>query len=518
MVLPRLRTSFEILARANGTPTEELDRAWEEVQLSVAKGGSNIGGHADVADACFVAAFLAVWPSLRDRPAYQGHALAGGGAPPLVQPPLLVYFNKYYNSIRDRCIKLWGVYRARAKHVDFGMVNNYNLGYYRPSGLPLVSKMPPVSDLYSEQSTSPVPKQGTLAQIASHERWLRCLAACEQLDAEMDDPNGVKHREASRFIAVCQFASGAWLDLCPDGRHSSKITSEVFATALQRRHGYYISCAKYVYDAKEAAGETVTIGMRKGDQLANGSKDIPCEHNIRHNGTMYATANMVRARACGKLVLGDKANPQTTFHLNEGHVTDMCEIGGDLQSQRDVHYEVKVPSALTKTRQAGQGSAAHGGCCASLGHKFGFGSTLDQTLLKVLGCKERGHKSQGPLVHATGKGWVKEHKGQYYDALHVKNGIVKICLVESQGGIAPPTKRIIFNFAKEVGSPSAVDRTDYGTASGSARGFAQHHSQQLSRAAVCGDAQNINNAARNMRVAHSFMTGLNAPPPCARAF
>ena len=64
----------------------------------------------------------------------------GGSAPPLVQPPLLVYFNKYYNSIRDRCIKLWGDYRARAKHVDFGMVNSYNLGYYRPSGLPLVSK------------------------------------------------------------------------------------------------------------------------------------------------------------------------------------------------------------------------------------------------------------------------------------------------------------------------------------------------------------------------------------------
>ena len=87
-----------------------------------------------------------------------------------------------------------------------------------------------------------------------------------------------------------------------------------------------------------------------------------------------------------------------------------------------------MPSALTKTTQGGQGSAAHGGCCASLGHKFGFGNTLD------LGCKERGHKSQGPLVHATGKGWVKEHKGQYYDALHVKNGIVKICLVESQCG------------------------------------------------------------------------------------
>ena len=180
--------------------------------------------------------------------------------------------------------------------------------------------------------------------------------------------------------------------------------SSRFATALQRRHGYYISCAKYVYDAKEAAGETVTIGMRKGDQLAD-------RRTFRASTTFVTTAPCMRRPtwsvhepAARKLVLGDKANPQTTFHLNEGHVTDMCEIGGDLQSQRDVHYEVKVPSALTKTRQAGQGSAAHGGCCASLGHKFGFGNTLDQTLLKVLGCKERGHKSQGPLVHATGKG------------------------------------------------------------------------------------------------------------------
>ena len=36
--------------------------------------------------------------------------------------------------------------------------------YYRPSGLPLVSKMPPVSDLYSEQSTSPVPRSDCVAR------------------------------------------------------------------------------------------------------------------------------------------------------------------------------------------------------------------------------------------------------------------------------------------------------------------------------------------------------------------
>ena len=42
---------------------------------------------------------------------------------------------------------------SRSLTIHAVKVNNYNLGYYRPSGLPLVSKMPPVSDLYSEQST-----------------------------------------------------------------------------------------------------------------------------------------------------------------------------------------------------------------------------------------------------------------------------------------------------------------------------------------------------------------------------
>ena len=77
--------------------------------------------------------------------------------------------------------------------------------------------------------------------------------------------------------------------------------------------------------------------------------------------------------------------------------------------------------------------------------------------------------------------WVKGHEG-HYDALHVKNGIVKICLVENQGGIAPPTKRIIFNFAKEVGSPSAVDRTDYGTQPPAAPGALSSTTRNSSRA------------------------------------
>ena len=74
---------------------------------------------------------------------------------------------------------------------------------------------------------------------------------------------------------------------------------EVFATALQRRHGYYISCAKYVYDAKEAAGETVTIGMRKGGQLANGSKDkSSCQMSRLERG--YLARNFSRGTRCAK--------------------------------------------------------------------------------------------------------------------------------------------------------------------------------------------------------------------------
>ena len=94
--------------------------------------------------------------------------------------------------------------------------------------------------------------------------------------------------------------------------------------------------------------------------------------------------------------------------------------------------------------------------------------------------------------------------------LTIRVSVLRDCLSAISGpGLCVYVKRIIHNFAKEVSSPNAVDRTDYGAASGSARGFVQHHSQQLSRAAVCGDAQNINNAARNMRVAHS----LSVPPP-----
>ena len=80
----------------------------------------------------------------------------------------------------------------------------------------------------------------------------------------------------------------------------------------------------------------------------------------------------------------------------------------------------------------------------------------------------------GPLDHSTGKGWVKDHaygKGwvktdtgwkwmgaQYYDAKWVKKAMTRLVLVETLGGIAPPTKQFLHVFAKEaVGTNTVPD-------------------------------------------------------------
>ena len=59
--------------------------------------------------------------------------------------------------------------------------------------------------------------------------------------------------------------------------------------------------------------------------------------------------------------------------------------------------------------------------------------------------------------HAYGDGWVKKNAGwkwtgaQYYDAKWVKKAITRLVLVETLGGIAPPTKQFLHVFAnKEV--------------------------------------------------------------------
>ena len=97
----------------------------------------------------------------------------------------------------------------------------------------------------------------------------------------------------------------------------------------------------------------------------------------------------------------------------------------------------------------------------------------------------------------AGSGWGRSTTINY-DAKWVKKAITRLVLVETLGGIAPPTKQFLHVFAKEAAGTN-TDRTVYGAASASASSFVVHHTQQISMAAVAGDAENINKQARNRR-------------------
>ena len=107
-------------------------------------------------------------------------------------------------------------------------------------------------------------------------------------------------------------------------------------------------------------------------------------------------------------------------------------------------------------------------------------------------------------AHPPDRHWVEKNGSrkwtgaQYYDAKWVKKAITRLVLVETLGGIAPPTKQFLHVFAKEAAGTN-TDRTVYGAASASASSFVVHHTQQISMAAVAGDAENINKQARNER-------------------
>ena len=146
-----------------------------------------------------------------------------------------------------------------------------------------------------------------------------------------------------------------------------------------------------------AATPSPTPNSNKGDRTS------------KHNGVLRAAQNAIRARSVGSIILGDKEKPEVTRHLNDTSVTDICELGGDFATMRDVHYEVKCWNPLIKSTTAGRGSWDKGGNVASVGHLYGFGNTLDKALPAVVGCKERGRQVDGPLDHSTGKGWVKDH-------------------------------------------------------------------------------------------------------------
>ena len=188
----------------------------------------------------------------------------------------------------------------------------------------------------------------------------------------------------------------------------------------------------------------------------------------------------------------------------------MAELGGDDVTGGDLIYEVKVPSPLKKKWAAGRGSAQGGGAPATVGHEYGFGSTLEEYERTVFGCRERGRRCDGPLAHETGKGWVKATKGHYHDARVNKKLRVILFLVEALGGLCGRARRQCYALAERATGAGATDRTRYGKVRGSPSSFYVHHTQQITKAAVMYDAAAIRKAIVSER--QKLCMAANAAP------
>ena len=278
---PALKKSFVQLAEAGHSPQELIDQAWAEAQQDGRFGGCGLGGHAQTTDASFAAAVLSVYPSLRDTVALRGMPLSPVAGEETV--PMLQHFAQHYNDISQRRGDVARIYAVRAQDKEFGLCHTYELGRFCPSMLPSAQRIPPIGDLFTQQSTSPVPKQGTLAAVGAHEAWIACLAACEEMDKNTPQSEAIKSREATRYISISQFGAAGWLDMRPDGLHHTKMVSAMFLTAIQRRHGLYLSVIAPTFVEKAAAGEHVTVGEYKGDSLANSNKG---DRTSKHNGVL----------------------------------------------------------------------------------------------------------------------------------------------------------------------------------------------------------------------------------------
>ena len=59
--------------------------------------------------------------------------------------------------------------------------------------------------------------------------------------------------------------------------------------------------------------------------------------------------------------------------VNDGHVVDIAALGAGTGGG-DTAVETKVPQPLKKQRAAGIGTRQHGGCPATVGNLYAFGS------------------------------------------------------------------------------------------------------------------------------------------------
>ena len=192
-------------------------------------------------------------------------------------------------------------------------------------------------------------------------------------------------------MSASQFGAGVWLEAAPDASlPNSRLKSDRFTVALQRRLGLHLSAAKAANEALAAAGEEPDW---LGDAACNTG-----EHSTRHHATNRAWRDALAAVATGTVLLGDKQEAHKYKQYNDGHVADIVQIGASAWGT-DWLGETKVPSSLV-ARAPDPG-------CQAVGHLVGLGNT-EESLHRdrtILGCAKRGTPGDAaPLTTTQARG------------------------------------------------------------------------------------------------------------------
>ena len=171
-------------------------------------------------------------------------------------------------------------------------------------------------------------------------------------------------------------------------------------------------------------------------------------------------------------------------------------------------YESKCWTQLKMSNNLGGGTRAGGGSpSTAMGHLVAFGGTEETLLYQNIGCKARGDPSLGAFDHATGTGWVREHRGAYHDAMVNKANHVTMLIACDMGGIAGGTVATLHRLSKNAAE--GRDGTVYGVHSNA--NYFTHHATAISLATVTAAAEaielGVNKRARKLALRPHAVAG-----------
>ena len=474
----RVAEAFALYADLATSPAARRQIAELVAGLRSDGGGFGLAAFKEARDACFLSTYTAtrpaivrIYPRAAALPADSTLASAAASACTALATTL--------SAVRDRFDALD---MTEYHCVDGTVETDYHP--YIPDAFELPS---PDTMFTTPSSTTTRLREKQLNMVVDADRWMRTLDRINAFDAANTDAT-IKRREAKRFISASQTGAGAFLHVSPDRAiRGSAVTSTTLLSAIQYRAGAYLTVLAPVLDTLEARGKAISQSDRIGDTAINSSNAT-----TRHNGVNRCVHNARAAVATGTLRLGDKGDGSARARgeaarkfdmFNKGHVPDIVEIDAI-----DTLYETKCWTACKEKQAMGHGSTKKGGAYSeNEGSHIAFGGTAEHARHLTLGCKQRGRADQRPFDHATGTGYVAQHRGHYHDALSHHRHVV-IVLVETTGAVHSDTVGMLYAWHNEARSEGHADRTVYGKARTATRSFYAHHLRLISLAAVVGAA------------------------------